>query len=141
MAQAGGNAAGRDIGGAHAEEGGAMEEGIDLRAYVQVLFSHWKLIVGLAVAAAVIALVVTLMLPPIYEADAKILVTESLYRMTFDPRLTTEYRRPAYRALPTLAISDVILSRVIKDYRPSPEAGIDNWTLVTLQEESRGWWI
>jgi uncharacterized protein involved in exopolysaccharide biosynthesis len=111
-----------------------MEEGIDLRAYVQVLFSHWKLIVGLAVAAAVIALVVTLMLPPIYEADAKILVTESLYRMTFDPRLTTEYRRPAYRALPTLAISDGILRRVIEDYRPSPEAGIENWNLVTLQE-------
>ena len=63
-----------------------MEEEIDLREYVEVLIRYWKWIVRAALAAAVVALVVSLLLPPTYEATALVAVTKPRYAMQFDPR-------------------------------------------------------
>jgi len=75
-----------------------MEEEIDLRVYVEVLLRYWKWIVGLAVGAAVVGLIVSLLLP-VYEASAVALVTESRYQMQFDPRFGPEETTPAYRGV------------------------------------------
>ncbi len=112
-----------------------MEEEIDLRQYVMVLLRRWKWIAGLTVTAAVVAFVVSLLLPPTYEASAVVIITQPRYLMQFDPRFeTVEQWPPAYKAFPTLATSDDVLQRVLAAYTPSPEAGIKNWNLETLSE-------
>jgi succinoglycan biosynthesis transport protein ExoP len=110
-----------------------MEEEIDLRAYVAVLIRYWKWIAGLVLVAAATALVVSLLLPPAYEASAVVIITEPRYQMQFDPRFATvDQWTPAYKAFPTLATSDEVLQRVLASYTPSPEAGIEEWKLKTL---------
>ncbi|MGC9334388.1 MAG: GumC family protein [Anaerolineae bacterium] len=109
-----------------------MEEEIDLRVYVEVLLRHWMWILGLAVGAAAVAVVISLLLPPVYEASAVVLVTEPRYQMEFDSRFSTEQAQPAYKAFPTLATSDGVLGQVVEAYVPPPEAGLDKWTLSTL---------
>lgn len=49
-----------------------MEEEIDLREYVKVLLRWWKLIGGVTLAAVVVAAVVSLLQPTIYEAAATV---------------------------------------------------------------------
>jgi succinoglycan biosynthesis transport protein ExoP len=110
-----------------------MEEEIDLRAYVDVLIRSWKWIAGLALVAAVAAFVVSLMLPGTYEASGVVIITQPRYQMQFDPRFkTVDQWTPAYKAFPTLATSDGVLRNVLDGYTPSPETGIEEWTLRKL---------
>lgn len=118
-----------------------MEEKIDLRAYVNVLLRYWMWIVGLAIVATAIGLVISLMLPPVYKASAVVLVTDSRYQMQFDPRFDTEEQTPAYRAFPTLATSDGILSQVAASYTPPAEAGIEKWTPAGLSGMAKASWV
>ena len=112
-----------------------MEEEIDLREYVEVLIRYWRWIVGLALVAAVTAFIVSLLLPPTYEASAVVIITQPRYQMQFDPRFeAVEEWTPAYKAFPTLAASDGVLQSVLETYTPSPEAHIEEWTLETLSE-------
>jgi uncharacterized protein involved in exopolysaccharide biosynthesis len=108
------------------------EQMIDLRLYVEVLLSRWKWIVGLAVGAAIIALIVSLLTDPKYEASAIVIVTGPRYVVEFDPRFETEERRPTNQAIPSLAKSDDVLQRVVETYTPSPTAQIENWNLHVL---------
>ncbi|MBC7264796.1 MAG: hypothetical protein H5T64_10655 [Chloroflexi bacterium] len=64
-----------------------MEEEIDLREYVAVLVKHWKAIVAVTAVAAIAALVVSLLLPPTYEATAICVATKPKYQMQFDPKI------------------------------------------------------
>jgi uncharacterized protein involved in exopolysaccharide biosynthesis len=111
-----------------------MEDEIDLRAYIEVLLRYWMWIVGLALAAAVVAFAVSTLMPHTYEASAIVLVTQPRYQIQFDSRFDTQEGIPAYRAFPTLAMSDGILQSVVEAYVPSKESGIDQWTLNTLRE-------
>jgi uncharacterized protein involved in exopolysaccharide biosynthesis len=112
-----------------------MGEEIDLRAYVRILIRSWKWIVGLALVAAVVALVVSLVLPPTYEASAVVIITQPRYQMQFDPRFkTVDQWVPAYKAFPTLATSDGVLHNVLDAYTPSSDAGIEEWTLRNLSK-------
>lgn len=55
-----------------------MEEEIDLRIYIDVLFRRWPIIIGLALAAAVAAGVVSFfLLAPTYEAAAGVVTLKS----------------------------------------------------------------
>jgi succinoglycan biosynthesis transport protein ExoP len=110
-----------------------MEDEIDLRAYIEVLIRYWLWIAGLAVVAAVVAFVVSSMLPRTYEASAVVLVTQPRYQMQFDPRIDTQQGTPAYNAFPTLATSDDVLQNVVEGYTPSNASGIGQWTLSTLR--------
>jgi capsular polysaccharide biosynthesis protein len=110
-----------------------MEEEVDLRAYVSVLTRNWKIIVALALVAAVVAFVVFSLLPPIYQASSVVIITQPRYQMQFDPRFRTiEQWAPAYNAFPTLATSDEVLRSVISDFAPSSEAGVEHWGLEAL---------
>lgn len=110
-----------------------MEEEIDLREYVLVLLRYWKWIVGGAAIAAVVALVVSFLLPPTYEATALVAVTKPRYVMQFDPRFETlNDIQPNYKAYPELAASDEILQELLGALNPLPE---DIETLQDLQKK------
>jgi succinoglycan biosynthesis transport protein ExoP len=110
-----------------------MEDEIDLRAYIEVLLRYWKWILGLALAAAVVAFGVSMLLPRTYVASAVVLVTSPRYQIQFDPRFGTEEQTPVYKALPSLAMSDGILQNVVEGYAPSDKSGINPWTLAVLR--------
>ncbi len=110
-----------------------IEEEIDLRTYVEVLIRYWKWIAGCTLAAAVTAFVVSLLLPPIYEASSVIIITQPRYQMQFEPRFEAVDRwTPAYKAFPTLATADETLQSVLEAHTPSAEARTRAWTLGTL---------
>jgi succinoglycan biosynthesis transport protein ExoP len=108
-----------------------MEEEIDLRAYVLVLLKYWKWILGTTVAAAVVALVVSFLLPPTYEATALVIIRQPQYMMQFDPRFEILTQQPAYKAYPDLARGDEVLEALFARLNPRP-AEIE--TLRDLQE-------
>lgn len=98
------------------------EEEIDLRAYVLVLLKYWKWIIGATVIAAVVALVVSFLLPPTYEATALVAVTKPRYVMQFDPRIETLNNiQPAYKAYPELASGDEVLQELLTRLNPRPK--------------------
>jgi uncharacterized protein involved in exopolysaccharide biosynthesis len=66
-----------------------MEDEIDLRQYIDVLRRRWKLIAGVTVVAVIAAAVVSLLLPPVYEAKAGVVVVKSRSELTFEPRYQT----------------------------------------------------
>lgn len=112
-----------------------MEEEIDLRAYVEVLIRHWKWIAGCTLAAAVTAFIISLLLPPTYEASSVIIITQPRYQMQFDPRFeVVDQQTPAYKAFPTLATADETLQSVLEAHTSSAEARIRAWTLETLSD-------
>lgn len=104
-----------------------MEEEIDLREYILVLLRHWKWIVGIGVIAAVVALGVSFLLPPTYEATALVAVIRPRYVMQFDPRIapvesvSNVVIQPPYKAYPELATSDDILQELMAHLNPLPK--------------------
>lgn len=96
-----------------------MEEEIDLRQYIVVLIRHGKWIAALAVVAAVAALVVSFLLPPVYEAKALVVITKPRYVMRFDTRFETvnNVLQP-YKAYPALAVGDEILLQTMAAMDP-----------------------
>jgi len=79
-----------------------MEEEIDLRAYILVLLKYWKWILGITVAAAAVALAVSFLLPPTYEATALVAV------------------KSASRAYLDLAEGDGVLEALFSRLNPRP---------------------
>ena len=99
-----------------------MEEEIDLRVYVEVLIRRWKWIVGLALAAAVVAFVASSFIPPAYEATALAAITKPRYVMRFDPRFeTVDSIQPVYNAYPELAGSDDLVQELMTSLGSLPE--------------------
>jgi polysaccharide biosynthesis transport protein len=91
-----------------------LEDEIDLRQYVMVLVRSWQWIVGVAVVAAVVALLVSFLTPPTYQATALVVVTKPRYVMQFDPRFRTlDNIQAAYKAYPELATSDALLQSLL----------------------------
>ena len=93
-----------------------MEDEFDLSKYVRVLTRHWKLIVGSGILAALVALLVSLIVPPRYEAVSLVTATRPQYQLQFDTRiqtLTDPAQSQPYKALPELAMSDELLNRVM----------------------------
>ncbi|HEY75863.1 MAG TPA: hypothetical protein G4O00_06740 [Thermoflexia bacterium] len=114
-----------------------MEEEIDLREYIEVLIRRWKWIVGAALSAAVVALVVSFLLPPTYEATALVAVTKPRYMMRFDPRFETlDDIQPAYKAYPELAASDELLQELLASLDPLPE-GVETLRDLRMKVEAK----
>ena len=67
-----------------------MEEEIDLREYVDVIVRRWKWIAGITLVAVITAAVVSfLILPPVYEAKAGVVIVKSRSEVTFEPKYRT----------------------------------------------------
>lgn len=109
-----------------------MEDNLDLRRYVRIVLRWWWLIVSCALLAAVSAFIVSLFIPPTYEASAVVIITQPRYEVAFDPRFETVESAPAYKAFPRLATSDEVLQETVDTYTPSEDAEIEHWTAHTL---------
>ena len=67
-----------------------MEEEIDLREYINVIVRRWKWILGVTLAAVIAAAVVSfLLLAPVYEAKAGVIIVKSRSEVTFEPKYRT----------------------------------------------------
>ncbi len=93
-----------------------MDEEFDVGRIISFLIRHWKWIAGSAILAALAALIISLIMPPQYEATALITMARQRYQLQFDPRITTvtdpQAQQPN-RSLPELAMADSLLSGVI----------------------------
>jgi uncharacterized protein involved in exopolysaccharide biosynthesis len=112
-----------------------MEQEIDLRAYMAVLLKFKFWIAGLALIAAVVAAVVSLLLSPTYEAIALVAITKPQYAMQFDERFATTNETatlPPYKAYPELAMGDEILSLLLDEV--NAEGALEDITLDDLRD-------
>lgn len=94
-----------------------MDQEIDLRDYIAVLLKYKYWIVALAIVFAVTAAVVSLLLAPTYESAALVVVAKPQYEMEFDERIRSVEGSgtPPYKAYPTLARSDEVLSALMAE--------------------------
>ncbi|MCB8937665.1 MAG: hypothetical protein H6654_11805 [Ardenticatenaceae bacterium] len=89
-----------------------MEDEIDLRPYIDSLRKSWYLILVSAVSFTIIALVISSLLSPKYEANALIIVKSSDI-IQLDERIRDTSQSQPLNSLPELAISDELLQTVI----------------------------
>jgi uncharacterized protein involved in exopolysaccharide biosynthesis len=67
-----------------------MEEEIDLREYINVIVRRWKWILGITLVAVVTAAIVSfLVLAPVYEAKAGVVIVKSKSEVVFEPKYRT----------------------------------------------------
>lgn len=90
-----------------------MEEEIDLRPYVGVIISSWKLIVGATALAVLIALVTVLLLPRSYEAVALVVINQPRQSIQFDTRILSTQTSQSFQVFPELATSDELLQNLL----------------------------
>jgi uncharacterized protein involved in exopolysaccharide biosynthesis len=90
-----------------------LDQEIDLRPYLTALFKNWYWILGSGALAGAVALIISLLLPPAYEATALVAITRPRYLLQFDARFQNVTNiQPVYRAYPELATSDVVLQEL-----------------------------
>lgn len=75
-----------DTGGIRVAE---MGDEIDLRQYVDVIVRRWKLVLVAAVSAALVAAVVSFLMPPVYEAVAGVVIIKATTELLFEPQFKT----------------------------------------------------
>ena len=96
-----------------------MEDEIDLRVYINVLIRYWWLIAGLTVVAGVVAFVVSLLQPAVYQATAVVVVTRPLYQFQLAPGIQNLPEGAAGtqilsgKAALDLAVSDALLQDLL----------------------------
>ena len=101
-----------------------MEADIDIRRYLEVLLSHWRFIAGATLITAVVVLIVSFILPPVYEAKAGLIIARARSQVSFEPRVRTlsEEQLSALRVdtrirqetLEALVMSPVVAAQVIE---------------------------
>lgn len=94
-----------------------MEEEIDLRKYILVLFKFKYWIVGLTIIAALAGLGGSFLIEPTYEAAALVAITKPRYNMQFDPRFSTDDFQPPYKAYLDLAMGDALIAQLVEDLK------------------------
>lgn len=97
-----------------------MEEEINLRKYIDVLFRQWKVIVSITLMAVIVSALISFLSPSIYEAKAAVLITTAKSEIILVP-LAPEYRTypeqdtPSLRqTLFTLVKSNTVATQVIE---------------------------
>lgn len=88
-----------------------MEDEIDLRVYIDVLIRRWKWIVGVTLVAALVAGVVSLLMPPTYESTASVFV---LSTGTTSTGTSTNQVLVSPQAQVTLLTSNLVAQQVIQ---------------------------
>lgn len=96
-----------------------LEQEIDLERYVLLLLRGWKWVIGGALLLAVLAFVVSTLLPPTYEATVLISTSRTRFDLEFESRFrTVEDFQNVYRAFPELAMSDQVLKALSDQIGP-----------------------
>jgi uncharacterized protein involved in exopolysaccharide biosynthesis len=93
-----------------------MSEPVDLRLYLRHLTAHWRTLLAVPAAAALIAAGVSLILPKKYDATATLLIQPGASDPRFPPALNQVYLE-YLRSYEHLVQGDELLSRVLKEFR------------------------
>jgi len=91
-----------------------VEEEIDLRPYIEALIKKWYWIVGVGVITAVIAFIITSLLPPSYSATALVTIIDTREIIQLDEGIEDVVGNQPLAAFPELALSDEVLRVVIE---------------------------
>lgn len=95
---------------------------IDFRKIIRILLKCWWQIIAFAAILAVLAFVVTSLMPISYQATALVAITKPQYNLNFDPKILTVYStEPASNAYLDLALSDDVLKQVFDKWAERPE--------------------
>ncbi len=109
-----------------------MEEEIDLRQYIVILLKAKYWIIGATIVAAALALGVSFLIPPTFEATALVSITKPRYTVQFDPRVATDDTMVPNQTFLDLALSDSIMLKLIADMGNSLQA--DEQSVRVLKE-------
>ncbi len=109
------------------EEDLYFDDTIDVRRLIKTLWQYRRWIVALTFGAALAALLISMVLPPTYEATALAVMTPTQYKLQFDPRIETvinpvDMQIDVYTGLAT---SDNIIQQVFSGLDPLP-VGVEN---------------
>src|SRR4030043_107003 len=94
-----------------------MEDEINLRKYIDVLLKHWKLIAIITGIAVIVAILVSFLSPPVYEATSSVLITQARSEIVLVPEYRTAMQQDSAsmrQALLALAKSPTAANQVIK---------------------------
>jgi capsular polysaccharide biosynthesis protein len=94
-----------------------MEDEIDLRKYIDVLVKRWKLIAIITGTVIIIAVLVSFLSPPVYEARASVLMTKTRSEIVLEPKYLTEFQQDSTsmrQAMLALVKSSSVANQVIE---------------------------
>lgn len=92
-----------------------MDEPFDFRPYIEALLQRWHLLLGGAVLAGILAVGLSFLLPPTYEAHTLVLIVDPSQLVQFDPRFETVDEIRPRQAYPVLALSDNLLQTLLQN--------------------------
>lgn len=92
-----------------------MEKEIDLRPYIQSFARRWYWIIGLPLAAAIIAGYVAFSSPPTYSATAIVTAVDTREVVELSPEITEILGKQPLAAFPALALSDEVLNDTLEN--------------------------
>jgi len=93
------------------------EDEIDLREIFNLLIRRWRWIAAATILAAVMAVIVSFILPKEYQTWAYVTLTNPDTVFRFDPRITTEVEAPLGKGIVDLAMSDDVVQEILNDDR------------------------
>jgi len=111
---------------------------IDLRKLILQLVRRWWQIIGFAAILAVLAFLITSLMPKAYQATALVAVTQPSYQLNFDYKIQSVNVQPASKVYLDLAISDDVLNQVYTGWaeRPASITDLAAFRKQVLQVES-----
>ena len=124
-------------------------EGLELRAVLAMIWRWlWLIVLGTVLAGGT-ALIVSFIMPPVYQAEVSVVVMRSRVELTFEPRFTTVEEAVAgnlmntqdrMKALTALVKNSAIASQVIEELGPtlSPEERKAQSLLEMVETETDG---
>jgi len=77
-----------------------MEDEIDLAQYVKTIFKHWKIVVGVTLAAVITAGIISFATPPVYEATVLMQSTATSPKLIGDLAKSKQMSEYVLRELP-----------------------------------------
>jgi uncharacterized protein involved in exopolysaccharide biosynthesis len=103
---------------------GLMEDEIDLREYIRALLRNWKLIITLTGLATALAVIISLLTPPTYQATALMSVAQPRYALRLDGADAEASPLPT-KAYPDLALSDDVVGEVMNQMKSALPPEVD----------------
>lgn len=113
-----------------------MEEEVDLGQYIEILIRHKKQIIAITLAVVIVVFIVSMFLPPVYEAEASLALLRVRSEVSFEPKFKTisaegslsraglESRQEAFTSLAQSHSIAATVFQALKDRWPDMVIGI-----------------
>ena len=90
-----------------------MDERFDFRPYIEAVLRRWRLLLGGTILAGILAVGLSYLVTPTYEAHTLVLIVDPSQLVQFDPRFETVDEIRPRQAYPVLALSDNLLQTLL----------------------------